>query len=149
MIRSPSILIPDGAFRDSGTVAKTNKVEHCGDRQPKFDSLENGRSVYLSSLPIMLQIALLLTYGLSRRSMWPVNTSVARVVISFTVLGTLFYVGIVVAGTSSYESPFQMPASTALRHLRGSGRTRKFLAVSHHVHGIPRYKTIILLRLID
>ena len=40
MIRSLSILIPDGAFRDLGTVAKTNKVEHCGDRQPKFDGLE-------------------------------------------------------------------------------------------------------------
>ena len=74
--------------------------------------------------------------------MWSVNTSVARVVISFTVLGTLFYVEIVVAGTSSYESPFQMPASTALRHLRDSGRTRKFLAVSHHVYDIPRYETI-------
>ena len=68
MIRSPSILIPDGAFRDSGTVAKTNKVERCGDRQAASPSLmawKNGRSIYLSSLPIMLQIALLLTYGLS------------------------------------------------------------------------------------
>ena len=73
--------------------------------------------------------------------MWSVNTSVARVVVSFTVLGTLFYVGIMVAGTSSYESTFQTPASIALRHLGDSGRTRKFLAVSH-IYDTSRYKTI-------
>jgi hypothetical protein len=43
--------------------------------------------------------------------------SVARAVISFTVLGAIFYVGIVIAGTSSYDCPFQTPASTALRAL--------------------------------
>jgi len=103
-------------------------VERCGDRQRKFDGLEKWPfRLFIESLPIMLQIALLLlTCGLSRH-MWSVNTSVARVVISFTVLGILFYIGIVVAGTSSYECPFQTPASIALRHLRDSGATRRFL----------------------
>jgi hypothetical protein len=59
--------------------------------------------------------------------MWSVNTSVARVIISFTVFGILFYLGIVAAGTSSYECPFQTPASTALRHLRDSETIRKVL----------------------
>jgi len=59
--------------------------------------------------------------------MWSVNTSVARVVISFTVLGVLFYTGIVVAGTSSYECPFQTPTSITLRHLGKSRTTRKLL----------------------
>ena len=76
----------------------------------------------------MLQIALLLlTCGLSRY-MWSVNTSVARVIISFTVLGILFYIGIVVAGTSSYECPFQTPASIGLRRLRDSGMAQKLFA---------------------
>ena len=75
----------------------------------------------------MLQIALLLlTCGLSRY-MWSIKTSVASVVISFTILGILFYIGIVVAGASSYECPFQTPALIGLRHLRDSGTARKLL----------------------
>jgi len=104
-------------------------IERCGDRQRKFDGLEKWPfRLFVESLPIMLQIALLLlTCGLSRY-MWSVNTSVARVIISFTVLGTLFYIGIVDAGTSSYECPFQTPASIGLRYLRDSGMARKLLA---------------------
>ena len=96
-------------------------VERCGDRQRKFDGLEKWPfRLFIESLPVMLQIALLLlTCGLSRY-MWSVNTSIAWVVISFTVIGFLFYVGIVIAGTSSYECPFQTPASTALRQLGAS-----------------------------
>ena len=104
-------------------------VERCGDRQRKSDGLEKWPfRLFVESLPIMLQIALLLlTCGLSRY-MWSVNTSVASIIISFTVLGILFYIGIVVAGTSSYECPFQTPASTSLRHIRDSGTARKLLA---------------------
>ena len=91
-------------------------VERCGDRQRKFDGIEKWPfHFFIESLPAMLQIALLLlACGLSRY-MWSVNVSVARVVISFTLLGFLFYIGIVVAGISSYECPFQTPLSTALR----------------------------------
>lgn len=101
-------------------------VERCGDRQRKFDSLKKWPfHLFVESLPLMLQVALLfLTCGLSRY-MWSVNTSVARVVISFTVLGSLFYVGIVIAGALSRECPFQTPASTALRDLRDSAIARK------------------------
>ena len=96
-------------------------VERCGDRQRKFDGLEKWPfRLFIESLPVMLQIALLLlSCGLSRY-VWSADASVARVVISFTILGILFYIGMVVAGTSSYECPFQTPASTALRHIRGS-----------------------------
>jgi len=84
-------------------------VERCGDHQRKFDGLEKWPfRLFVESLPVMLQIALL-TCGLSQY-MWAINTSVARVITSFTALGILFYVGIVAAGTSSYECPFQTPA---------------------------------------
>ena len=104
-------------------------IERCGDRQRKFDGLKRWPFwVFIESLPIMLQIALfLLTCGLSRH-MWSVNTSVARVVISLTVIGFLFYVAIVVAGISSYECPFQTPASIAFRYLRDSKTTQKWLS---------------------
>jgi hypothetical protein len=104
-------------------------VERCGDRQRKIDGLERWPfRLFIESLPVMLQIALLLlSCGLSRY-VWSVNISVARVVISFTVLGVIFYLGIVIAGTSSYECPFQTPASTALRALRGKRMTQRLLA---------------------
>jgi hypothetical protein len=104
-------------------------IERCGDRQRKLNGLEKWPfRLFIESLPIMLQIALLLlSCGLSRY-VWSVNISVARVVISFTVLGVVFYVGIVIAGASSYECPFQTPASTALRALRGKSTTRRLLA---------------------
>ena len=104
-------------------------IERCGDRQRKFDGLKRWPfRVFIESLPIMLQIALfLLTCGLSRH-MWSVNTSVARVVISLTVIGFLFYAAIVVAGISSYECPFQTPASIAFRYLRDSETTQKWLS---------------------
>lgn len=139
-------------------------VERCGDRQRKFDGLEKWpfRS-FVNALPIMLQIALLLlACGLSPY-VWFVNTSVACVVISFTVLGVLFYLGIVAAGASSYQCPFQTPASTALRDLKENGTIKKVLAaisppnaislvhatwnntrqvaafVSHHIRNTLRY----------
>ena len=104
-------------------------VERCGDRQRKFNGLETWPfRTFIEGLPIILQIALLLlACGLSRY-VWSVNTSVARVVISLTVLGFLFYIGVVVAGTWSYECPFQTPASMALRYLRGSRTTRELSA---------------------
>jgi hypothetical protein len=104
-------------------------IERCGDRQRKFDGLERWPFRFcMESLPIMLQIALLLLMcGLSRY-VWSINTSVGRVVLSFTVLGVLFYIAVVVAGTSSYECPFQTPASTGLRYLKDSKTTWKLLA---------------------
>ena len=100
----------------------------CGDRQRKFDGLEKWKfRWFVESLPIMLQIALLLAGGLSRY-MWAVNTSVAYVIISLAALGLIFYVGIVVAGASSYECPFQTPVSTCLRALRNDERTKRILA---------------------
>ena len=101
-------------------------VERCGDRQRKFDGLGKWPfRFFIDCLPVMLQIALLLlACGLSRY-IWSINTSVARVVISLTVLGLLFYIGIVAAGTSSYECPFQTPVSTGLRYAIESGIVRR------------------------
>ena len=105
-------------------------VERCGDRQRKFDGLEKWQfRLFIESLPVMLQIALLLlACGLSRY-VWSINVSVACVVISFTAFGFLFYVGIVVAGASSYGCPFQTPVSTVLRYIGGSVVTQELLAI--------------------
>jgi len=104
-------------------------VERSGDRQCKFDGLEKWSfRLFIEALPLMLQIALLLLMSGLSRYMWSINTSVAWVIISSTALGILFYIGIVAAGTHSYECPFQTPVSIGLRHLRDSTTTQKLLA---------------------
>ena len=91
-------------------------IERCGDRQRKFDGLEKWPfHLFVESLPIMLQVSLLLLACGLCRHMWSINVSVAYILIILTILGVLFYFGIVIAGTSSYECPFQTPASSALR----------------------------------
>ena len=66
---------------------------------------------------MMLQVALLLlAVGLTRYT-WAINVSVARTLLGLTAFGIGFFIFIVVAGTSSYECPFQTPASLGLRAL--------------------------------
>jgi hypothetical protein len=91
-------------------------IERCGDRQRKYDGLEKWPlNSFVESLPMMLQISLLLlACGLCRR-MWAINTSVACTLIGLTGLGVVFFITIVIAGMSSYACPFQTPASTVLR----------------------------------
>jgi hypothetical protein len=93
-------------------------IERCGDRQRKCNGLQKWPfHFFVEGLPVMLQVALLLlACGLSRY-MASINTSIAGVLIVLTALGVLFYVGIVIAGTSSYDCPFQTPASGTLRSL--------------------------------
>ena len=105
-------------------------IERCGDRQRKCDGLEKWPfHLFVESLPIMLQVSLLLlACGLCRYT-WSINTTVAYILITLTTLGTLFYFAIVVAGTSSYDCPFQTPASTRLRSLWKGIRSHENLII--------------------
>ena len=91
-------------------------IERCGDRQRKCDGLGKWPfHLFIQSLPVMLQLSLLLlACGLCKR-MWSINIAVACVLITLTATGALFYLAIVVAGMSSYACPFQTPISIALR----------------------------------
>ena len=101
-------------------------IERCGDRQRKCVGLEKWPfRFFVESLPVMLQIALLLLACGLCRYMAPINNTVAGVLISFTVLGVVFYLGIIVAGATSYECPFQTPVSTILRN--SWARTKPYL----------------------
>ena len=93
-------------------------IERCGDRQRKCDGLEKWPfHLFVESLPVMLQIALLLLACGLCRYMASVNHSVAYILTTLTGLGILFYVGILIAGASSHDCPFQTPASVPLRGL--------------------------------
>ena len=90
-------------------------IERCGDRQRKFNGLKRWPlHFFVESLPMMLQAALLLLACGLCRHMWSINTPVACTLISLTGVGVAFYIGIVIAGMSSYACPFQTPASIAL-----------------------------------
>jgi len=93
-------------------------IERCGDRQRKCDGLEKWPlHLFVESLPVMLQVALLLLACGLCRHMWTINTSVAFTLISLTGLGVAFYVVVLIAGMSSYACPFQTAASIVLRRL--------------------------------
>ena len=90
-------------------------IERCGDRQRKCDGLKKWPlHFFVESLPMMLQAALLLLACGLCRHMWATNPSVAYTLVSLTGLGVVFYLAIVIAGTSSYACPFQTPVSIAL-----------------------------------
>lgn len=93
-------------------------IERCGDRQRKYDGLQKWPFyLIVESLPLMLQVSLFFfACGLSRY-MASINTPVASVLVTLTLLGILFYLGIAIAGASSYECPFQTPVSAPLRSL--------------------------------
>ena len=101
-------------------------MERCGDRQRKCDGLEKWPfHLFVESLPVMLQVSLLLlACGLCRR-MWSVNTAIAYILIALTAFGISFYLGIVFAGASSYECPFQTPMSGALRGVWKATRNQR------------------------
>ena len=93
-------------------------IERCGDRQRKCDGLKKWPfHLFVESLPVMLQVALLLLACGLCKHMASINTPVAGVLITLTVLGVVFYLGVVIVGASSYECPFQTPVSVALRSM--------------------------------
>ena len=95
-----------------------SRTERCGDRQRKYDGLGKWPfNFFIEILPFMLQISLLLLSCGLCQYVWTLNTSVASILIALTALGVLFYLVVVVVGTSSYACPFQTPVSTALRSL--------------------------------
>ena len=103
-------------YQSTGT--QGSAIERSRNRQQKlggivvwyFDSV-------MESLPLMLQVALLLLGCALSRYLWAVNTSVASVVISATSFGAVLYLFIVVAGAVSESCPYQTPAAQTSRHI--------------------------------
>ena len=92
-------------------------IARCRDRQSKLDGFQRWQFVFVvESLPVMLQIALLLFAAALCQYTAAINNIVFCVIISFLVPGFAFYVWIVVVGTYSYECPFQTPLSVLFRH---------------------------------
>ena len=93
-------------------------IERSHNRQQKLGGIIGWYFDYvMESLPLMLQVALLLLGCALSRYLWEINVTVASVVLGVTSFGAIFYVFIVIAGTSSDSCPYQTPASNILRHI--------------------------------
>jgi len=93
-------------------------VDRSRHRQGKMDGMVTWHfDLVMESLPLMLQVALLLLgYALSEY-LFSINKTVASVLIGFSTAGLLFYLLIVSAATLSYNCPFQTPLSRIISFL--------------------------------
>ena len=104
--------------RYASTDMRGTAVERSQNRQRKLDGIIAWYFDHvMQSLPLMLQIALLLLGCALSRYLLEINTTVASVVLGVTSFGLIFYLFIVVAGTASETCPYQTPGSHTLRYL--------------------------------
>ena len=104
--------------RYASTELRGTTIERSQNRQRKLNGIVTWYFDYvLESLPLMLQVALLLLGCALSRYLWEINTTVASVVLGVTSAGVISYMFIVVVGTASESCPYQTPGSNSLRHL--------------------------------
>ena len=124
-----------------------NIADRGKERQLKFTGLQKwGLHFIVESLPVMLQLALLL-FGIALVVyLWDLNVSAARVVMVVTCIGFAFYGSIATAATIWLDCPFKTPLSVFLSEVLP--RMKEFTAYSRiwlrrmAVGGLPRIKRI-------
>jgi hypothetical protein len=93
-------------------------MERCQDRQRKLNDIVTWYFDYvMESLPLLLQVALLLFGCALSRYLWEIDVTVAWVVVGATALGVTFYAFIIIAGAASASCPYQTPGARILRHI--------------------------------
>ena len=118
-------------------------IERSQNRQRKLDGIVAWYFYHvMSSLPLMLQGALLLLGCALSRYLWEINTTVASVVLGVTTFGVLFYLFIIVAGAVYVSCPYQTPGAKILRGIPGTlhrilGIFRRLLCVIRRLPGVP------------
>ena len=123
------------------------------DRQRKLDGFEKWHfHLAIESLPVMLQVSLLLLGCALSQYLWTISRTVAGVVVAVTLFGLTSYVFLTLAATLYYDCPYQTPPSiitrTAFKYLMRSedrfARSLRSLAAS-----LPSIRNLrpILLRL--
>ena len=104
--------------RYGSTDKRGSAIERSQNRQRKLDGIVTwGFDYVMESLPLMLQIALLLLCCALSRYLWEIDITIALVVLCVTSFGTIFYLLIVAAGTASESCPYQTPCSHSLRYV--------------------------------
>ena len=91
-------------------------AEKSRDRQRKLDGFEKWHFyLTIESLPVMLQLALLLLGCALSRYLWTISRAVAGVIIAITLFGITSYAFFTLAGTLNYNCPYQTPLSSLTR----------------------------------
>ena len=86
------------------------------DRQRKIDGLEGWHfRLVIESLPVMLQVALLLLGCALSKYLWTIDRTVAGFILAFTVFGVASYTFFTLVASLSYNCPYQTPLSTIIR----------------------------------
>ncbi|KAF9642699.1 hypothetical protein BDM02DRAFT_1973684 [Thelephora ganbajun] len=107
-------------------------IERSQNRQRKLDGIVVWYFDHvMESLPVMLQVALLLLGCALSRYLWEIDTTVASVVLGVTSFGVLFYLFIVFAGAASDACPYQTPVANVIRPVLGLPRSAYALFVRH------------------
>ena len=113
------------------TDMRGSAIERSQSRQRKLDGIVAWYfNSVMESLPLMLQVALLLLGCALSRYLWEISITIASVVLGVTSFGVLFYIFIVVAGAVSEGCPYQTPGSQAIRYLVPKVLTMGRLAAS-------------------
>ena len=104
--------------RYASTDVRGTAIDRSQNRQRKLDGIVIWYFDHvMESLPLMLQVALLLLGCALSHYLGGINVAVASVVLGVTLLGITFYLLIVVAGTTSESCPYQTPGARILRHV--------------------------------
>ena len=104
--------------RYASTDMRGSAIERGQSRQQKLDGIVAWYfDSVMESLPVMLQVALLLLGCALSRYLWEISITIASVVLGVTSLGFLCYLFILVVGTAWKSCPYQTPGSHFLRYL--------------------------------
>ena len=99
------------------------------DRQRKIDGLEGWHfRLVIETLPVMLQVALLLLGCALSKYLWAINRTVVGFILAFTLFGVASYTFFTLAASLSYDCPYQTPLSTIIR------ACVKYVEQSHSTH---------------
>ncbi|KAF9649283.1 hypothetical protein BDM02DRAFT_1937572 [Thelephora ganbajun] len=91
-------------------------VDKSRDRQRKLDGMKKWRFyLAIESLPVVLQLALLLLGGALSLYLWTISRTVAGVIIAITLFGVTLYIFLTLAATFYYNCPYQTPLSIVFR----------------------------------
>lgn len=103
-------------------------VDRSRRRQRKMEGMTNWHfDLMMDCAPLLLQASLLLLGCALSYYLFPINNTIAGVVLGTTSLGVVFYLFITLAGTLSSNCPYQTPGSFLLRSvIRYDGEYGRF-----------------------
>jgi len=106
--------------RYASTDMRGSAIQRSQNRQRKLNGIVTWYFDHImESLPLMLQIALLLLGCALSNYLWGIDVTTASVVIGVTSFGAISYLFVVVAGTASVSCPYQTPGARILRYTFG------------------------------